>query len=124
MDPSKVEHGVATGIVAIGTQRLMKPNDGLVVPSQFHQVRTDVIVGVAKLGVDGDGAPAFGDGVIVQLQKAVNPTQKRMRLGGGVEPDRVAVASHGLSPKALCLQLVALLKERHCGGPGVRIVFA
>ena len=79
-------------LVAGRGDRAFEPRDGLVELPLFEEVGADVVVGVAEVGIDRDRLFALGDRVVEPVLEAVGPAEKRVRLGGRVACDRLAVA--------------------------------
>src|ERR1035438_4759113 len=81
----KIVVGVVVRLVAAGLQRALKPRNSFVVFALLNQVRTDIVVGVAKFRVDLDGLFALGNGIVNLSLEAVGPTQEREGFGSGVQ---------------------------------------
>lgn len=80
---AEVVPGEVVSAVAAAGSGLLQPFDGVGRFAEFDQVGADVVIGVAIAGIDSDGGAALGDRVFPPVLKTVNPTQIRVRLGGG-----------------------------------------
>jgi len=95
----------------------LEPGNRFVKAILFDQVGPDVVVGVAKIGIDFNGALAFGDGLVDAALAMLGPTEKGVRLGGGVHFEGKAVKLDGAIVIAFHLRLVGVLQDF----PGARV---
>src|SRR5262245_12733084 len=69
--PAQIHVGELPGLVPLGVLGLLEPGDGLVELVLLHQVDADVVIGVAELRIDLDGAVAFRRGLVEAPLKRV-----------------------------------------------------
>ena len=62
----------------------LKPGNRLIVALLLDQVGANVVVGIAKVGVDLNGALALGNGLVNAALKMVSPAEKGVSFGGGM----------------------------------------
>src|SRR3977135_2162200 len=86
---SQVEIGKVPWVISLCRNRLLKPGDGFVKAIEPDEVRADIVVGIAELRIDLDGAFAFGDRLLDLSLEVERPAQKSVRLGGGVQVERL-----------------------------------
>ena len=84
---TQIKKGEDTRIVARGGQRLLEPSDGIFDALQFQQIGADVVVRIAKAGIDLDSEFTCCDRFIVEAQVRIRPAQKGVCLGSRVEAD-------------------------------------
>lgn len=85
MHPTQIKaRKLAVGI-AWRSQRLLQPGGGLRPPFRFNKIGANVIVGIAKGRVQGDGlvTRVAVDRLFVAIRPGVDPAQKRVRFGAG-----------------------------------------
>ena len=80
-----------TRFVATRLDGLLQPRNGLVELAEFDHVCANVVIGIAKIGIEFDGALALGDGVQQFALKVIGPAEKRMRFGGRMKIERRVV---------------------------------
>ena len=102
---------VVPRLVTLGEHGLVEPRDRLVELALLEKIRPDVVVGIAKLGIDGDRFPALGDRVVEAVEEAERPTEKRVRLGGRPTGDRLLVAADRRLEVARHVETVGLDEE-------------
>ena len=95
VDAAEVDVGEVARLVAHGVLGPLEPGDGFVEPAQLDQVGADVVVRVAEVGVDLDGAQALGRGLLEPTLERVRPAEERVRLGGGARGDGAPVGLDG-----------------------------
>src|SRR5579871_3121190 len=71
--------------VTLGLNGLLEPGNRLVVAPEVDQVRPNIIVGIAEIGIDSDGALALGDGFVDFALEVIGPAEERMRLRCGMK---------------------------------------
>src|SRR5215469_922936 len=86
-----------------------EPGNRFIKAILFDQVGSDVVVRVAKVGIDLDGALAFENGLVNAALEMVGPTEKGVRLGGGVHFEGKLVKLDGAIVIAFHLRLVGVL---------------
>ena len=57
--------------------RALEPRNCLVVASKVNQIRADIVVRVAKVRINFDGAPAFLDGLFCLSLEVVRPSREK-----------------------------------------------
>jgi len=72
-----------------------EPGHGVVQRALLDQVRADVVVGVAEVGIDLDGALAFGDRALDEAGVRVGPAEEGVCLSGGTGLDGAPVQLDG-----------------------------
>ena len=87
----------------------------VIVPDDVAQDRTEVVVGLEKVGIEPDGGTEFGDGLVPLPLRVQDVAEVVVGLGGGLEPDDGAEFGDGLVPLPLGRQDVA----EAVVGPGV-----
>src|SRR5260370_19497789 len=60
-----------------------EPGHGVVQSALLDQVHADVVVGVAEVGIDLDGALALGDRALDVAGVRIGPAEEGVCLGGG-----------------------------------------
>ena len=98
-------------LVAARFRGTLEPGNRVVKAILFDQVGPDVVVGVAKIGIDLDGALALGDGLLDAALEMIGPTEKGVRLGGGVHFEGKSVKLDGAIVIAFHLRLVGVLQD-------------
>src|SRR5882724_525760 len=98
-------------LVAWRRERALEPRDRLVELALLEEVRADVVVRVAEVGIDGDRLLALRDRVVETILETVRPAQERMRLGGGMAGDRLPIQPDRVVETAVHLQPVSLGEE-------------
>src|SRR2546430_7003706 len=78
---------------------------------------SDIVVGVAEVGIDSDGLMAVLNGVLVVAQKGIGPAAERVGFSGGIGGDGAVVgdrkstrlnSSHSqISYSVFCLKIKA-----------------
>jgi len=66
--------------VAPGINRLLQPRNGLIETALLDHVSADIIVWIAEVRIDFDGALAFQDGVFQPALEMICPAKKSMRF--------------------------------------------
>ena len=97
---------------------MLEPGDGFIEAAEADQVGADVVIGIAEIGIDSDGALALGDGVLDLALEVIGPAEKSVRFGGGIGFEGILVEHHGTVQFAGHLGLVGFLKQL----PGARDV--
>src|SRR5437016_7824782 len=95
VDLPQVAVRVVAWLVAWRLDRRLEPGNRLVETPELDQVRADVVVRIPEVGVDRDRLLALRDRVLEPPLEAVGPAEEGVRLGGGVERDRLPVALDG-----------------------------
>src|SRR5258705_13068917 len=106
IDPAQIEMGVAAGFVALGDHGFFEPRDGVVPFLLFDQIGTDIVVGIAEVGINADGLLAVLYSVFVVAQKGIGPAAACVGFGSGEGGDGAAVRFNGLLVVASRLQFV------------------
>lgn len=60
-------------LVAARFDGLLQPGNRFIELSEFDQVRANVVIGIAKVGIEFDGTLAFGNGVEKFALKMIRP---------------------------------------------------
>src|SRR6266542_1358991 len=91
VDLTQVDVRIVSRLVAYGLLGALAPRDRFFDPSELDQIRADIVIGVAEVGIDGDGAPALRDGLVQTILHAVRPAEEGMGLGRRRDADRLLV---------------------------------
>src|SRR5262245_25774263 len=91
INPAEIDEWEVAWFVTSGRFGLLEPRDSVVKALLLHQIHTDVVIGIAKFGVELDGDLALGNGFVEPADETIGPTQISMRIGGGEERDRFFV---------------------------------
>src|SRR5262245_47407554 len=78
-DPSQVDVRIVARLVPGCRHRALEPAFSLLVTTQPDEIRTDVVVRVAEVGIDLDGALALPDGSCVVAAERQRPPEERVR---------------------------------------------
>ena len=95
--------------VAARFRGALQPGNRFLEAAQLDQVRTNVVVRIAKLGINLDGALAFHNRVIHAPLEMVRPAQKRVGFRRGMQFQRRLIELHGSIVVAFHLRLVSVL---------------
>src|SRR4029453_10380984 len=114
-DPGEVHMWKRARLVSLRLLGALEPGDRLVELSLLHQITADVVVGVAEVGIDVDGAQALLGRLLQTPLEAVSPSQEGMSLGGRVHLDRALVELDRSVELPPHLVLVSLCPD--LGGP-------
>src|SRR5262249_18101848 len=93
-------------LVAARFAGAFEPGNRFIVALLLDQVRTDVVIRIAKVRIDFDGALALDDGLVNAALKVVSPPEERVGLGGGVHLERRSIKLDGAIVIAFHLCLV------------------
>src|SRR5260370_27655344 len=97
----------------------LEPGNGFVKTLEADQIGADVVVGIAEIRVNLDGALALGDGLVNLSLEMESPAEKGVSLGGRVKRERITIEFDGAVIVAFHLRLVRLLQTF----PGLRFSF-
>ena len=111
--------GKVPGFVAARFGGALEPGDGFVVALLFDQVRANVVVRIAEIGIDLDGALALRDGFVDAALEMITPAKKRMGLGRGVQFKRRLIELDGAIVIAFHLRLIGVLQDFPRAGEGL-----
>src|SRR6266849_8651677 len=114
VDTAEVHKWEMTWFVAWRLLGLLEPAHRLVEFTLGHQVRTDIVVRIAKVGIDCDRLMAFSDGVVGSAHMTIGPAAKRIRLSGRQQLDGPGVKLHRSLQVAVHVRPVTFLPERYC----------
>src|SRR5687767_7169587 len=89
----------------------LKPRDGVVQLALLDQIGADVVVGIAELGIPGNGAMTLLDRVVEPAHETIGPAEERVRFGRGMGRDGLSVERDGFFQFAFHLPLIGALKE-------------
>src|SRR5215467_7373604 len=64
VDVTEVDVRIVARLVADGPLGPLEPRDRLIEATELDEVRADVVVGIAELGIDRDRAMALGDRIL------------------------------------------------------------
>ncbi len=103
--------GKAVAFVTGSIQCLPKPGDGFVHLAFLHQLGTDVIVGIAEIGIDFDRSATLGNRIVEPFHVAIRPAKKGVGFGGRKKSDRLLVHPDSLVESSVDLVLVCLVKQ-------------
>src|SRR5260370_32868 len=108
-------------LVAAGLYRLLQPGNGFIVAGKFDEIGPDVVVGIAEVRIELDGALAFGDGFFDAALKMIGPAEEGMRLGGGMQLERSLIELYRALVVAFHLRLIRVLQNFPCTRQGILI---
>src|SRR5258705_236618 len=111
IDPPQVQERELPRFVALGLLGLFEPPDRLVQLVLLHQVDADVVVRIAELSIDLDGAEALLGGLCQVALEAHGPPQEGMCLCRRIDLDRFAVELDRSIHVSPCLIAVAFPPE-------------
>jgi hypothetical protein len=100
-----------TRFVAWGFDGLLQPGNGFIELAEFNHVGADVVVRIAEVGIELDGALAFGDSVEKAALKMVGPAEEGVGFGGRMELQGRLVKFNGAIVIAFHLCLISVLKD-------------
>jgi len=98
-------------LVALGVDGLLQPGNSLIEITLLDHVGANVVVGIAKIGINFDSALALGNGIFELALKMIGPAEKSVRLGGRVQVKGGLVELDGAIVIALHLSLIGVLKN-------------
>ena len=98
-------------LLPLGVDRLLQPGNSLIEIALLDHVRADVVVGIAEIWIDLDGALALGNGIFKLALKMIGPAEKSMGLGRGMQVKGGLVKLDGAIVIALHLSLIGVLKN-------------
>ena len=98
----------------------LEPRHGIVQRALLDQVCANVVIRVAEVGIDLDGAFALGDGALDVAGMCVSPTEECVRLGGGAGLDGAPVQLDGGAQRSSAVPLEALPPQVQGLGSSVR----
>src|SRR5439155_17891212 len=101
-------------LVARRALGLLEPRHRIVELALLHQVHADVVVGVAKVGVDLDRLQALRRRIFEPALERVGPTEERVGLSRRTHGQRAAVERDGLVEVARHLATVRLPPQLDC----------
>ncbi len=90
---------------------MLQPWNGFIVAAEFDEIGPDVVVGIAEVRVEFDGALALSDGLFDTALKMVGPAQEGMRFGGRVQFERSLIELYGAVVVAFHLRLIGVLQN-------------
>src|SRR6266852_1982636 len=97
----------------------LEPGHGVVQRALHDQVHADVVVGVAEVGIDPDGALALGDRAVDVASVRVGPAEEGVCLGGGTGLDGAPVQLDGGAEVSSAVPREAAPPQLECLGSGV-----
>ncbi len=100
-----------SGFVARGFDGLLQPGNGFIELAEFNHIGANVVVRVAEIGIQLDGAFAFGDGIEKAALKMVGPAEEGVGFGGGMKFQGRLVKFDGAIVVAFHLCLISVLKH-------------
>ena len=71
--------------VALGIHGLLQPRNRFIKMAEFNHVGANVVVRIAKIGVNLNRASAFSNRIFQLALEVIGPAQKSVRLRRGVE---------------------------------------
>ncbi len=107
--------------VAAGLNGLLQPRNGLVKLAQFDQVGADVVIGIAKIGIEFNGAFAFGNGIEQFALKMIGPAEKCVGFGGRMKVQGRLVEFDSAIVVAFHLRLIGVLQHLPRASQGLLI---
>src|SRR5262249_49196877 len=90
-DPGEVHMRKLAWLVSLRLLRRLEPGHRLLELPLLHQIAADVVVGVAEVGIDVDGAQALMGRLLQTTLEAVCPSQEGVSLGGRLHLDRALI---------------------------------
>src|SRR5712691_5915734 len=112
MHTPEVHVGELPRLVARGALRLLEPRDRLLEFALLHQVATDIVVGVAEVGVDFDRLETLACRLLEAPLEAQGPPEERVRLCRRVHVDGPLVELDGALEVPLHLVAIRLPPQR------------
>ncbi len=107
IDPAQVVIGIPAGIVTRGCRRLFQPGNGLLPALLFNQVAANVVIRIARSGIDPDRLLALLYGLLVIAEIGVRPPLEGISLRRGIGLYGVGVEFDGLFIFAMHLVLIS-----------------
>ena len=102
---------IKVAFISRSRHRALEPLDRSVEIALLDQVRADVVVRVAEVGINFDRAMAFFNRLVREAHEAVSPSEKRMRFGSRVSRNRLLVEIDGFIQVAAHLRFIGRLKK-------------
>src|ERR1051326_4637461 len=101
-------------LVAPGVNRLLQPRNSLIEIALLDHVRANVVVGIAKIGIDLDGAAALSEVVSSVALEVIRPAKECGRFGRGMQTERGVIEFDSAIVVAFHLSLIGVLRsEEH-----------
>jgi hypothetical protein len=97
--------------VAARFDGLLQPRDGFIELPEFDQIGADVVVGIAEIRVQFDGALAFRDGIEQFALKVIRPAEEGVRFRCGMQIKRRLVELDRAIVFPVHLRLISVLKD-------------
>ncbi len=91
--------------------RLLQPRNGFIKLRQFDHVRANVVVGIAKIGIQFNGPLTLGNRIYQFALEMIGPAQKCVRFRRGMQLQRRLIEFHGSIVVAFHLRLVGVLQH-------------
>src|SRR5262249_25525779 len=95
VDPSQIHERKLPRLVPRRLLGALEPGDRLFELALLHEVNADVVIRVAEVGIDLDGAQAFGRGLLEPSLKRIRPPEECVRLRRRTGGDRASVDLDG-----------------------------
>src|SRR5215470_1569940 len=95
VDPSQIHERKLPRLVPRRLLGALEPGDRLFELPLLHEVDADVVIRIAEVGVDLDGAQALGRGLLEAALKRVRPAEERVRLRGRTGGDGTTIDLDG-----------------------------
>ena len=111
VNAAEVEMRKGIRLIARCIERAFEPANAAVGIALGEEVTTDVVVRISQRLIDANCFQTFLNRFVVAVLKTINPTEKRVRLGGWVGFDRALVKLYCLFVVFRQLRLLGLLEE-------------
>jgi hypothetical protein len=98
-------------LVARSFDSLLQPGNGFIELAKFNHISANIVVRIAEIGIESDGAFAFRDGIEKLALKMIGPAEKGVSFGGGMEIERGLVKLNGTIVIAFHLCLISVLQN-------------
>src|SRR5215469_12879556 len=109
--PAEIVVRKVARLVAARFYGLLQPGNRFIELAKFDQVRANIVVRVAEIRVEFDGALAFGDGIEKLALEMIGPAEKGVRFGRGMKVQRMMVELDGTVVIAFHLRLLGILQH-------------
>src|SRR5262249_36272158 len=106
----EVEMRIKIALVSFGVLGALKPSYCAAIVALLYQISADIVIRVAKVGVNLDGLMTFVDRLVQHPHEVVGPSQERVRLGSRISLDRPLIERDCFVKVSLLLSFVGLLK--------------
>src|SRR5438874_7390767 len=120
VDPAQVQVWEVTWLVPRRALGALEPGHRVVEVALLNQVRANVVVRVAEVRIDLDGALALRDRALDVARVRIDPAEEGMCFAGGADRDRAPIQLDGATEVSAAMSLETVPPEIQCLGAGVR----